>query len=610
MLMGKQKVVLDKWRARAAEEAADASLPKTVPPFSAEYIWGMVGNSIAQQMASVAVEEFVDRYGVMKRLLLDGSVVLEPGLPEHPDALYDAEALAWRRRTLAGENFVAKAPDACGIDDGHLDVTKRRAKGEEVVPDDQAEQAVGYLRALASGEVSLASCAGATDREVTGWWLGGAGAQGSDGSEVTGAGSVGSSAKAATFGPRDRPNAQEWEAARKLFVSCSGGSPKEDLLGATLALRGEDADLFDDLPELCYDSDSEFELDSDDEGGPEAWDRVDANVWPLVEACGAMRVSRRAPAPRQLLRMPADFRGGDRAWRESGAPDESVREEENSSKRDDGEENSAKSKSAATAKAKPVKSAKGASSKPASKPAASAKGARAGKSAAQRKGSAAVEQQDPPRPAFGIKAASVTGQQAAARAFGPVRPEKVRAKDKRKHGIALASLEMQKLFAIGDWNAIEEFATYRLPMFSLAWSSLKGYESSWTHWVSFQSRAQLPIFMRTSTTFEKNLCSKWMLSFVALLAFGVHYKPSTTKTCLMAIRLFHLAHDYDNPLDSCPRVWQGYKAIKRACGPTERKFPITPEMMDWLDGVQRKQGLSGSVKRSRTKYGVPRLSFF
>jgi integrase len=195
---------------------------------------------------------------------------------------------------------------------------------------------------------------------------------------------------------------------------------------------------------------------------------------------------------------------------------------------------------------------------------------------------------------------------AAAKQFGPVRPKQLQAKQKgkRQHGIAVASLEMQKLFAQGDWDAIADYATHRLPMYSVAWSTLKGYESSWKHWVSFQYRAQLPIFLRTGTAFERSLSSKWLLSFIALLGFAVGFKPSTIKKCLMAIRFFHLAHDYENPLEKCPRVWQGYKSIKRMVGPTERKFPITPEMMDWLDRVSAWQGLCGYVKRTRNKFGT------
>ena len=95
-----------------------------------------------------------------------------------------------------------------------------------------------------------------------------------------------------------------------------------------------------------------------------------------------------------------------------------------------------------------------------------------------------------------------------------------------------------------------------------------------------------------------------MLSFVALLAYGVGYAPSTIKKCLMAIRFFHLAHDYENPLEKCPRVWQGYKAYKRMYGPTIRKYPITPEMMDWLDKVTSNQGLLGVIRRARVKFGT------
>ena len=66
----------------------------------------------------------------------------------------------------------------------------------------------------------------------------------------------------------------------------------------------------------------------------------------------------------------------------------------------------------------------------------------------------------------------------------------------------------------------------------------------------------------------------------------------------MAIRFFHLAHEYDNPLEKLPRVWQAYRSVKRQQGPTERKHPITPEMCDWLDADQRDGGLKSVVKRA------------
>ena len=64
------------------------------------------------------------------------------------------------------------------------------------------------------------------------------------------------------------------------------------------------------------------------------------------------------------------------------------------------------------------------------------------------------------------------------------------------------------------------------------------------------------------------------MTFVALLAHGARFRASTTKDCLMAIRFFHLAHDYENPLDKLPRVWQAYLAVKRQQGPAVRKHPM------------------------------------
>ena len=54
----------------------------------------------------------------------------------------------------------------------------------------------------------------------------------------------------------------------------------------------------------------------------------------------------------------------------------------------------------------------------------------------------------------------------------------------------------------------------------------------------------------------------------------------------------------------CPRVWQGYKAIKRAQGPTVRKHPVTPEVCGWLDTEQAGLGLRGIIKRVNRYFGI------
>ena len=135
-------------------------------------------------------------------------------------------------------------------------------------------------------------------------------------------------------------------------------------------------------------------------------------------------------------------------------------------------------------------------------------------------------------------------------------------------------------------------------MYSVAWSTLKGYESFWKHWVAFQYFARLPMFVEVDTASKRQMVSSWLLTFVALLAYGACYKAATVKKCLMTIRFFHLAHDYDNPVGKLPRVWQAHLAIKRQQGPTERKHPVAPEMCDWLDRRHAGLGLVGGIKRA------------
>ena len=104
-------------------------------------------------------------------------------------------------------------------------------------------------------------------------------------------------------------------------------------------------------------------------------------------------------------------------------------------------------------------------------------------------------------------------------------------------------------------------------MHSVAWSTLKGYESCWKHWVAFQYFARLPIFVEeVDTASKRRIVSSWLLTFVAVLAYGACYKASTVKKCLMAIRFFHLAHDYETLVEKLPRVWQAYLLLRGSKG--------------------------------------------
>ena len=75
--MGKDVQQLRLWEQRAAEEAADSMLPKTVPPFTSKHIWSLTGNSIAQAMAALGSGELYARWRRAKEVLVSGSAVLE-----------------------------------------------------------------------------------------------------------------------------------------------------------------------------------------------------------------------------------------------------------------------------------------------------------------------------------------------------------------------------------------------------------------------------------------------------------------------------------------------------------------------------------------------------
>ncbi|MAV11925.1 MAG: hypothetical protein CL861_00440 [Cyanobium sp. MED843] len=540
LLMGKPREVLSRWRTRYVEEQANVSLPKTVPPYTPKYIWGIAGNSIVQKMAALAVDEYVSRYCRMKALLISGEVELEPGLPSKPDDLYDAPALEWRRKTFAAEVFQARPPETCGIDDSHLDVTKRPAEKRHALSD---EEALGYLHACASGALSADSFAGERDERV-------------EGDAREGESEFAKASRSADL-------SEHTESRYELDMRVEYGGASERLLQ---------------------------DLIVHDAAARKFWGPGGVAVGAPKRTSHEPRRSSRESQPRRAFRPAATFKGrndGPVDCEDDPAMPPLTAEDSD----DEDEPPPAKpKKSQVTLAVKGAKVRRGAAPAQPKARAAKTKTARAKK----------PDTGDIPRPDFG----KLESQVRNADVFGPIAKPKVTAKDKRRRGIALAALEMRSMFDKGDWNAIEEYAVHRLPMYSVAWSTLKGYESAWKHWVSFQYRAQLPIFMLTGTAFERSLCTKWMLSFVALLAYGVGYAPSTIKKCLMAIRFFHLAHDYENPLEKCPRVWQGYKAYKRMYGPTIRKYPITPEMMDWLDKVTSNQGLLGVIRRARVKFGT------
>ena len=408
-LMEKPEGQLRLWKSGSAEELSGSLLPKTVPQYSAELAWPMLGNSIAARMAVLGVGELNARWQEAKKLLVAGEVELLAKLPSEPDDLYDSPALGWRLATIAKETFVVRVPVKHGIDDSHLNVVvkpRRYAdRGPESLSVEEGEAALGYLRSFASS---------------------------------------GGFGDAAAYG---------------------SGDAAQVPVGAELR-----------------------------------------------------RSSRTKSAP-ELLRMPATMKGGARLWRESLAEEDAGPAEVSQP------EAAAVKRGSGSVKARAV-----------SKKSLSAKRARvadpvhvdtivpgwpenslfpvwtddnrdevrAKLSMSELADAFCDEQLDQAYfSATGIRIVSGKGASVGAASgmgsgekpiFGPDRPP-VRRKARRKRGAALARLEGYGAFRSGDWHNIEKFATVRMPIFSVAWSTLKGYESAWKHWVSFQYYAQLGIFL-------------------------------------------------------------------------------------------------------------------
>ena len=177
-------------------------------------------------------------------------------------------------------------------------------------------------------------------------------------------------------------------------------------------------------------------------------------------------------------------------------------------------------------------------------------------------------------------------------------------KASRRDGFGLVGLEAKAALERGNWAAFEQLVTEKLPLHSVAWGTLSAYQPGWRQWVSFCILRGFSPFLPVETSAEKREASRRLLLFSGICAFGMGERSSTLKGKLMAIRFFHLAFDMENPIDKVPRVWMGYRAIKRWEAPTERKHPVTPEMCDWMDEHQKSLGITGVVKRAARYFAL------
>ena len=76
-------------------------------------------------------------------------------------------------------------------------------------------------------------------------------------------------------------------------------------------------------------------------------------------------------------------------------------------------------------------------------------------------------------------------------------------KTRHRQGFSLLGLEARAALASGNWEAFERLTTVRLPLYSVAWGTLKSYEPGWRQWVSFCSLRDTSPFLEVGNVAQR-----------------------------------------------------------------------------------------------------------
>ena len=565
MGVGKPPSWLRAWEARAAEEAADPSATRTVPPYLEELKFMLAGNSLEWNTSGAAVERLVERIARFKSGVAEGLWKMpeptdgsEPTLPaEFAEQM--ARVLGSRRSTEPSNDY--------GIDDKHLQIKAPATSAETGEVGEQrrdrraARDEVFLERGHAAVEIGLVpprsellggGCAEPedelVDREESRYELDQRVEYG--GPFTMGHGILGTEPGATEGAARTRPQRERTQ--RTIFTTD----------GRATQGRGN---TWRDAPQLPGEQAAPEDSDEEDE------------LPPLAEA-------------------------DDESDDEGASDDEPVREASKAGARTTAAAGATNGRAAGSTTARPAAGEREAATRARARPRARA----TTRTSSTRTARA--------RPRSSKRATEASGEttRTARQRPNATKSSKRKKKDARhgegktrhRDGFNLLGLEARAALARDDWAAFERLTTSRLPLYSVAWGTLKSYEPGWRQWVSFCDLRDVSPFLKVETTADRRRAAHLLLLFVGICRFQMNERASTIKGKLMAIRFFHLAFEMDNPIDKVPRVWMAYRAIKRAETPTERKHPVTPEMCEWLDKMQRGMGLEGVTRRAARYFGV------
>ena len=137
----------------------------------------------------------------------------------------------------------------------------------------------------------------------------------------------------------------------------------------------------------------------------------------------------------------------------------------------------------------------------------------------------------------------------------------------------------------------------RVMLKAAADSTNKTYDSAWRQWVNFSKvRGKTPLLTGGGNeTMEEDE----LLTFAVYTTGVLNLSYSTMKTRLMAIRAHHLRAGCKDPLVGKERLWLFLRGLKRLDGAVVRKFPVTPEMLRWVNDYLSPVRPDGSVDRGK-----------
>ena len=108
------------------------------------------------------------------------------------------------------------------------------------------------------------------------------------------------------------------------------------------------------------------------------------------------------------------------------------------------------------------------------------------------------------------------------------------------------------------------------------------YSLSWTQWLIFCRIMEVQPYLEGETKAERRSDEELLLDFVVHLGGTLKKAAGTVKQRVFGVRYRHIQEGRGDPLVGKVRLWLALKGLARLQGASERKFPVTAQMLLWI----------------------------